>query len=581
MIKRYMQFVKPYWMLIILTIAIGILKFGIPLMIPLLIKYVIDDVISNGAMTIEEKKSALMNVILIFGFIFVVIRPPVEYYRQYLAQWTSNKILYDIRKKLYKHLQALSVRFYSNNKVGEVISRVINDVESTKDFIVTGLMNVWLDLVTIIIALAIMFTMDVKLTLISLIVFPFYMFSIYYFFGNLRKLTRARSQSLAEVQGFLHERVQGMTVIKTFAIEEEENERFNKRNKNFLKKATDHTKWNAKSFAVINTITDIGPLLVVGFGAYLVIEGDLTVGSLAAFIAYLDRLYGPLRRLVSSSTTLTQSLASMDRMFQLFDEPYDVKDEPHARDIKVQHGDITFKNVGFKYNENDEEVLHHVNLDITSGETVAFVGMSGGGKSTMISLIPRFYDVTSGEIEIDHVPLKDYSIESLRTQIGMVMQDNILFSESIRENILLGKPNATEEEMIYAAKLANAHDFIMSLPDGYDTEVGERGVKLSGGQKQRVAISRVFLKNPPILILDEATSALDLESEAVIQEALETLSKDRTTVIVAHRLSTITHADKIVVIQNGEIVEIGTHQELMNNRSHYYNLYSIQHLEAE
>lgn len=581
MIKRYMQFVKPYWMLIILTIAIGILKFGIPLLIPLLIKYVIDDVISNGAMTIEEKKSALMNAILIFGFIFVVIRPPVEYYRQYLAQWTSNKILYDIRKKLYKHLQALSVRFYSNNKVGEVISRVINDVESTKDFIVTGLMNVWLDLVTIIIALAIMFTMDVKLTLISLIVFPFYMFSIYYFFGNLRKLTRARSQSLAEVQGFLHERVQGMTVIKTFAIEEEENERFNKRNKNFLKKATDHTKWNAKSFAVINTITDIGPLLVVGFGAYLVIEGDLTVGSLAAFIAYLDRLYGPLRRLVSSSTTLTQSLASMDRMFQLFDEPYDVKDEPHARDIKVQHGDITFKNVGFKYNENDEEVLHHVNLDINSGETVAFVGMSGGGKSTMISLIPRFYDVTSGEIEIDHVPLKDYSIESLRTQIGMVMQDNILFSESIRENILLGKPNATEEEMIYAAKLANAHDFIMSLPDGYDTEVGERGVKLSGGQKQRVAISRVFLKNPPILILDEATSALDLESEAVIQEALETLSKDRTTVIVAHRLSTITHADKIVVIQNGEIVEIGTHQELMNNRSHYYNLYSIQHLEAE
>ncbi|UTH15730.1 ABC transporter ATP-binding protein [Macrococcus epidermidis] len=581
MIKRYMQFVKPYWMLIILTIAIGILKFGIPLLIPLLIKYVIDDVISNGALTIEEKKSALINAILIFGFIFVVIRPPVEYYRQYLAQWTSNKILYDIRKKLYKHLQALSVRFYANNKVGEVISRVINDVESTKDFIVTGLMNVWLDLVTIIIALAIMFTMDVKLTLISLIVFPFYMFSIYYFFGNLRKLTRARSQSLAEVQGFLHERVQGMTVIKTFAIEEEENERFNKRNKNFLKKATDHTKWNAKSFAVINTITDIGPLLVVGFGAYLVIEGNLTVGSLAAFIAYLDRLYGPLRRLVSSSTTLTQSLASMDRMFQLFDEPYDIKDEPHARDIKVQHGDITFKNVGFKYNENDEEVLHHVNLDINSGETVAFVGMSGGGKSTMISLIPRFYDVTSGEIEIDHTPLKDYSIESLRTQIGMVMQDNILFSESIRENILLGKPNATEEEMIYAAKLANAHDFIMSLPDGYDTEVGERGVKLSGGQKQRVAISRVFLKNPPILILDEATSALDLESEAVIQEALETLSKDRTTVIVAHRLSTITHADKIVVIQNGEIVEIGTHQELMNNRSHYYNLYSIQHLEAE
>ncbi len=580
MLRRYLQFVKPYTWLIILTILIGILKFGIPLLIPLLIKYVIDDVIGNQTMTIADKKDALIRVLLIFGFIFTVIRPPVEYYRQYLAQWTSNKILYDIRKKLYRHLQALSVRFYGNNKVGEVISRVINDVESTKDFIITGLMNVWLDLVTIIIALAIMWTMDPKLTLVSLIIFPFYIFSVYYFFGNLRKLTRKRSQALAEVQGFLHERVQGMTVIKSFAIEEQENARFNKRNMNFLTKATDHTKWNAKSFAVINTVTDIGPLLVVGFGAYFVIDDGMTVGSLAAFIAYLDRLYGPLRRLVSSSTTLTQSLASMDRMFQLFDEPYDIVDKPGAQPMKIEHGNITFNQVGFKYNEDDKEVLHHVDLDIKSGQTVAFVGMSGGGKSTMISLIPRFYDVTSGKILVDGRPIDAYTIESLRSQIGMVMQDNILFSESIRENILLGKPDATEEEMIYAAKLANAHDFVMSLPDGYETEVGERGVKLSGGQKQRVAIARVFLKNPPILILDEATSALDLESEAVIQEALETLSKDRTTVIVAHRLSTITHADKIVVVQNGEIVETGTHHELMDNQSHYYNLYTIQHLEG-
>ncbi|GGB10236.1 ABC transporter ATP-binding protein [Macrococcus hajekii] len=580
MLRRYLQFVKPYGWLIVLTILIGILKFGIPLLIPLLIKYVIDDVIGNQSMSVADKKDALWQVLLIFSFIFIVIRPPVEYFRQYLAQWTSNKILYDIRKKLYRHLQALSVRFYSNNKVGEVISRVINDVESTKDFIITGLMNVWLDLVTIIIALAIMFTMDVKLTLASLVVFPFYMFSVYYFFGNLRKLTRNRSQALAEVQGFLHERVQGMNVIKSFAIEENESERFNKRNMNFLTKATNHARWNAKSFAVINTITDVGPLIVVGFGAYLVIQDGMTVGSLAAFIAYLDRLYGPLRRLVSSSTTLTQSLASMDRMFQLFDEPYDVTDKDTARDLKIQHGDIQFQQVGFKYNDEDTEVLRHIDLDIKSGETVAFVGMSGGGKSTMISLIPRFYDVTSGQIRIDGHAIEDFTIDSLRNQVGMVMQDNILFSDSIRENILLGQPDATEEEMIYAAKLANAHDFIMTLPNGYDTEVGERGVKLSGGQKQRVAISRVFLKNPPILILDEATSALDLESEAVIQEALETLSQDRTTVIVAHRLSTITHADKIVVIQNGEIMEQGSHDELMANQSHYYNLYTIQNLDS-
>lgn len=580
MFRRYLQFVKPYAWLIVLTIVIGILKFGIPLLIPLLIKYVIDDVINNQTLTVAEKKESLIHVLLIFGFIFTVIRPPVEYFRQYLAQYTSNKILYDIRKKLYNHLQALSVRFYSNNKVGEIISRVINDVESTKDFIITGLMNVWLDLVTILIALAIMFTMDVKLTFVSLIIFPFYMFSVYYFFGNLRRLTRNRSQSLAEVQGYLHERIQGMTVIKSFAIEKEENIRFNKRNMNFLTKAMDHTRWNAKSFAVINTVTDVGPLLVVGFGAYYVVEGTMTVGSLAAFIAYLDRLYGPLRRLVSSSTTLTQSLASMDRMFQLFDEKYDVKDEHGAMPKVVAHGDLTFEHVDFKYDEESSNVLTDINLHIDNGETVAFVGMSGGGKSTLINLIPRFYDVTGGRILIDGEDIRTYSIESLRNQVGMVMQDNILFSESIRENILLGKPSATEEEVIEAAKLANAHDFIMSLPGGYDTQVGERGVKLSGGQKQRVSIARVFLKNPPILIFDEATSALDLESEAVIQEALESLSQNRTTVVVAHRLSTITHADKIVVIQNGHIMEIGTHQQLMDKKSHYYNLYSIQNLHS-
>lgn len=577
-IKRYLKFVKPYKWLIIGTIFVGILKFGIPLLIPLLIKFVIDDVINNGALSLSDKYMYLFYAMLIAAFIFIIVRPPIEFLRQYMAQWTSNKILYDIRKKLYGHLQALSARFYANNKAGEVISRVINDVEQTKDFIMTGLMNIWLDCITIIIALSVMFFLDVQLTIAAIVILPFYILTVYFFFGRLRALTRQRSQKLAETQGFLHERVNGMSVIKSFAIEENEAKNFDKRNKGFLQKAFMHTRWNAYSFSAINTVTDIGPLIVIGFGAYLAISGSVTVGTLAAFVSYLEQLYGPLRRLVSSFTTLTQSFASMDRVFQLFDEPYDIKNADDAKDISITQGNIEIRDVTFKYNDDERDVLKEINLNIHHGETVAFVGMSGGGKSTLISLIPRFYDVTEGEILIDQHNIKSFEIGCLRRQIGMVQQDNILFSDTVKENILLGRPDATEEEVIRAAKKANAHDFIMALPKGYDTEVGERGVKLSGGQKQRLSIARIFLNDPPILILDEATSALDLESEAVIQEALNILSKDRTTMIVAHRLSTITHADKIVVIENGQIVEMGTHQTLMNQQGAYQRLYNIQNL---
>lgn len=578
MIKRYLQFVKPYKYRIFATIIVGIIKFGIPMLIPLLIKYAIDGVINNHALTTDEKVHHLTIAIGIALFIFVIVRPPIEFIRQYLAQWTSNKILYDIRKKLYNHLQALSARFYANNQVGQVISRVINDVEQTKDFILTGLMNIWLDCITIIIALSIMFFLDVKLTLAALFIFPFYILTVYVFFGRLRKLTRERSQALAEVQGFLHERVQGISVVKSFAIEDNEAKNFDKKNTNFLTRALKHTRWNAYSFAAINTVTDIGPIIVIGVGAYLAISGSITVGTLAAFVGYLELLFGPLRRLVASFTTLTQSFASMDRVFQLIDENYDIKNGVGAQPIEIKQGRIDINHVSFQYNDNEAPILKDINLSIEKGETVAFVGMSGGGKSTLINLIPRFYDVTSGQILIDGHNIKDFLTGSLRNQIGLVQQDNILFSDTVKENILLGRPTATDEEVVEAAKMANAHDFIMNLPQGYDTEVGERGVKLSGGQKQRLSIARIFLNNPPILILDEATSALDLESESIIQEALDVLSKDRTTLIVAHRLSTITHADKIVVIENGNIVETGTHRELIAKQGAYEHLYSIQNL---
>ncbi|WP_066069984.1 ABC transporter ATP-binding protein [Neobacillus soli] len=578
-IRRYLHFVKPYRLQIIGTIIIGVIKFSIPLIIPMLIKYVVDDIVGNHALTHDGKINKLMLIMGVMIVVFVVLRPPIEYYRQYFAQWTSSKILYDIRNTMYTHIQKLSFTYFSNTRVGEIISRVINDVEQTKTFVISGLMNLWLDIATIVLAIIIMFYMNVKLTIVSVLLFPLYAFSVRYFFGNLRKLTRARSQALAEVQSYLHERVQGMPVIKSFAIEEYEHGQFDKQNKNFLDKALQHTNWNAKAFSVVNTITDIAPLIVIGYSAYLVIQDQLSLGTMVAFFAYIDKLYNPLRRLVNSSTTITQSFASMDRVFEFLDEKYDIVDAPDARVLDVVHGDISFENVQFTYNDKEEMVLKELNLHVKRGETIALVGMSGGGKSTLVSLIPRFYDVTEGRITLDGVDIRKFKLQTLRDKIGVVFQDNILFSESVMDNILLGKPGASDEEVYDAAKAANAHEFILNLSDGYNTKVGERGVKLSGGQKQRVAIARVFLKNPPILILDEATSALDLESEHSIQESLEELAKDRTTFIVAHRLSTITHANRIVLIEHGQIVEIGSHEELKAKQGNYYKLFQVQQLE--
>ena len=534
-IKRYLHFVKPYKGKIILTVLIGVVKFSIPLLMPLIIKYVIDDIVGAEGLTQTEKFDQLFWLMGGAFLVFLVLRPPIEYIRQYLAQWIGSHILYDIREKLFDHIQRLSLRFYSKTKTGEIISRVIHDVEQTKTFVITGLMNIWLDMFTIVIAVIIMLTMDPWLTLVSIALFPLYGFAVKFFYARLRNLTRDRSQALAEVQGHLHERVQGVPVTRSFALEEHEQHQFDTRNKNFLDKAITHTNWNAYTYSVTNTITDVAPLLVITFAGYQVITGSLTVGTMVAFVGYMDRVYNPLRRLVNSATVLTQSIASMDRVFEFVDEEYDIVDRPGAKKMENVRGDVNIENVSFRYDKEDPLVLRDVNLNIKQGETIAFVGMSGGGKSTLISLIPRFYDVTSGRISIDGTDIRDFEARSLRDNIGMVLQDNILFSESIAMNIRMGNPNATDEEMIEAAKAANAHDFIMELPNGYETLVGERGVKLSGGQKQRVAIARIFLKNPPLLVLDEATSALDLESEHLIQSALERLASERTTFIVAHR----------------------------------------------
>ncbi|MFC7440724.1 ABC transporter ATP-binding protein [Laceyella putida] len=575
--RRYLQFVKPYWKEIALTMVIGIIKFGIPLLLPLILKYVVDDLLLSH-LSNQDKLEKLAWVIAGAFFLFTVVRVPVEYYRQYFAQWTANKVLYDIRNLLFDHIQKLSLRFYQNQKVGQIISRVINDVEQTKEFVITGMMNIWLDFTTLVIAIGMMVYLDPLMTVISLIIFPFYGVAVKYFFQNMRRFTKERSQALAELQGHLHERIQGISVIRAFHLEGYEQTQFEKRNQHFLHKAMTHTKWVAKTFASINTLTDLAPIIVIALSGYFVIQGTLTIGEMTAFYGYMGLIYNPIRRLVNSSTTLTQAFASMDRVFEFMDEAYEITDLPGAKPIADVKGSVRFSQVRFRYHEGQDWILDGIDLEIEPGQTVALVGPSGGGKSSIISLLPRFYDVTEGEIRIDGHELREITLASLRQNMGLVLQENILFSGSVEENIRMGKIDATMDEIVAAAQAANAHDFITGLPEGYQTEIGERGVKLSGGQKQRIALARVFLKNPAILILDEATSALDLQSEHLVQESLERLARDRTTIIVAHRLSTITHADQILVVDQGKVVERGTHEELLREGGLYARLFNVQHL---
>jgi ABC-type multidrug transport system fused ATPase/permease subunit len=567
--------------LIIITLIIGMIKFSIPLTLPMIMKYVVDDLLTGDSpLSIQEKISQLMKILGGALVLFVIIRGPVEYFRQYFAQLITNKVLFDLRNRLYEHLQKLSIRYYQNTKVGEVISRFINDVEQTKNIVEVGMMNIWLDMFTLVFVLIVIFTLNPMLALVAIAMLPLYAIAVKILYKRLKSLTKDRSQALAGIQSYLHERIQGISVIRSFTLEKYDQNKFEGINGNFLNKALAQTRWNAITFSIINTITDISPILVIGYGGYQVIQGNLTLGTFVAFFGYLDRLYAPLRRLISSSTVLTQASASLERVMELMDEPYDIVDAPHAKTLEGQAKQITFEHVWFKYNEKNDWILRDINLDIRAGETVAFVGMSGGGKSSLISLIARFYDIQQGGILVNGMDIRDLTLKSLRGKIGMVLQDNFLFSGSVKENILLGNPDAREDDIIAASIAANAHEFIMNLPKGYETEVGERGVKLSGGQKQRLAIARVFLKNPDILILDEATSALDLESEHLIQQSLQSLSSNRTTLIVAHRLSTITHADTIVVVENGSITERGNHQQLMELDGSYARLYNVQHLDV-
>jgi ATP-binding cassette, subfamily B, bacterial len=482
-----------------------------------------------------------------------------------------------VRKYIYEHMQRLSLRYYEDKQIGQLMSRVINDTDLFEQLIAHALPDVIVNAITFIGVTAVLINLNWKLTLLSTLPIPLVLFSLQVYAKRVRPAFRARQQELGNLNAMLNDNLSGIREIKAFTRETEEAVRIDERIDTYYRSNLRALKLMATFQPFVDFTSSIGTLIVIYFGGRLVLQGVLPVSDLVAFFLYLEMFYAPVRNLSNAWEAIQSSMAGADRVAGLMAE----NEEPHTVHGAVKFegrakGEITLRNVGFAYTPGNL-VLENVCLHIPARSVVALVGPTGVGKSTLVSLIPRFYDVTCGKITLDGREIREYTLDSLRQQISIVLQDVFLFYGTVRENILFGRPDATEEEMIDAAKAANAHEFITQLPEGYDTLIGERGVKLSGGQKQRLSIARAVLKDAPILILDEATSSVDTETELLIQQALERLMKGRTTIIIAHRLSTVRSADQIVVLDDKSVREIGTHNELLKIPDGLYRrLYSIQ-----
>jgi len=493
----------------------------------------------------------------------------VTYFRSYYADQAGQRLVFDLRNELYVHLQRMSLSFYEKRQVGSVASRLLGDIAVAHNFVGAAFTNTVMDASALFLITFLLFRMNWRLALVSISILPFYVMLNKYFKAKMKKTSKLAHQKMEEISGNVHEKLGGISIIQSYTREKAEEKHFFQDNREFLFYQLKHIQHQATAQSIIGYLTSVAPVLVVWFGAMQVIYGRLTVGELAAFYAYLGMFYNPLNRLTELNILLANSQSAMERIFEVFNTSPEITDSAVAKDFTFMKGEIRFTNVYFGY-ELSKTVLKDINLHIPAGCTVALVGPSGAGKSTFVKLIPRFYDVSSGKITIDGRDTHDFKLGCLRRHIATVPQEPILFSGTVYENILFGKQNASEKDVQVAAISANAHDFICKLPKGYETEIGEGGLKLSGGQRQRIALARAFLKNAPILILDEATSSLDSKTENMIEEALKRLMKGKTTIIIAHRLSTIQSADSIVVFHNGEIVETGNHEELLR---HSYGLY--------
>ncbi len=535
--------------------------------IAFLFKPVIDDIfISKDAYMLKLLPLAVIGIYIIKG--------TCHFGQAYLMNYVGQKIIKRIRDDLYSHIQVLSLSFFARNRTGILMSRITNDVGLVKMMVSDAITGVLKDFFTIICLLFVVFYRDWKLAFLAIIIFPIAVIPIVKFGRRMRRARTRCQEAIGDMNVLLHETFTGTRIVKVFGREDYENKRFFQKTCRLFRNEIKAVTIRALSPSVMDLLGAGGIALVVFYGGYNVIKGNATPGTFFSFMAAVLMLYEPVKRMSKLNNTLQEGLSAAVRIYDIMDTKPEVREKENAKDIPLGRHSVTFRNVSFKY-ENDL-VLKNINLHVSAGEVLALVGMSGGGKTSLVNLIPRFYDVFEGSIMIDGTDIKDITLASLRKQIAMVTQDTVLFNDTIRNNIAYGNLNASEEDIIQVAKAAYAYDFIKTLPNGFDTIVGEMGARLSGGEKQRTCIARALLKNSPILILDEATSALDTESELAVQKALENLMKGRSTFVIAHRLSTIRNADRIIVIVAGKIVEEGKHEELIAAKGEYFKLHELQ-----
>ncbi len=570
-LKKLFAYYNPYKGLFYSDMFFAILGAAITLVIPLIIRYITNEVVyfKSG----EAKQAILSLGLALLGLVLVEIF--CNFYIAYYGHIMGAKMEADMRRDIFGHYQKLTFAFYDNQKVGHLLSRITSDLFDISELLHHGPEDLVISIIKIIGSFIILVTVNIRLALIMFAFIPVMVLFAFYYNGKMKTAFVHNREKIADINSQIEDSLAGIRVVKSFANEKEEMKKFKKGNDNFVNAKKISYKYMGIYNSGLGAMTTLVTVAVITSGVGMMLSGSVEITDLLTFLLYINNFTDPVKKLVSFTEQFQNGYSGFERFLEILSIAPDIADKPDAVSLDNVRGDIEFSDVSFHYEDTSERVLSHINLSVKAGEYIALVGPSGVGKTTLCSLIPRFYDVSEGAVRIDGTDIKDIKLESLRNHIGIVQQDVYLFAGTIMDNIRYGKPEATDEEVVRAAKRANAHEFIMSFPEGYDTDIGQRGVKLSGGQKQRLSIARVFLKNPPILIFDEATSALDNESERVVQQSLEGLAKDRTTFVIAHRLTTIRNAEKILVMTEGGIAEQGTHEELLEKKGVYESLYHM------